>query len=127
MNKTSTEKPTISGFFPFLNDWGTIGESRSAQAMHAALLPFITHSRSLYVLSDLNISEQHTYCKKYILDRNNTQGVVLPFISVLIIGFFGYLTFINFKKKEGEGYKMILTYYLIFQLIHFESIQYGTS
>jgi len=94
----------------------TIGNSREEQVMQTALLPFITFSRAIYTASDLNISEQHTYCKAYIASRNSSQSLLLPILAALIIGAFIYLMIKKRRSKEGLGYVLILSFYLIFQL-----------
>lgn len=97
-------------------DRDQLGRGRGEQTYLTAILPLITFSRALFVNSDLNISEQHTYCKQYILDRNLKQGVILPILSLFIILSFSYLTFKYRKKQIFFSYQIILLFYLIFQL-----------
>ncbi len=99
-----------------LGDRESLGQSRLEQTFLTSALPLITYSRTLYINSDLNISNQHTYCKAYIKDRNNAQGVVLPILASLLILAFGYLTFKNWKAKDSFSYKIIFSFYLIFQM-----------
>ncbi len=95
-------------------DRESLTENRTQQAILSSLVPIYGFSRMIYTASDLNISEQHTYCKEYIFQRNGAQGAVLPVVALLIILSFGYLT-IKSKDKKIE-YLMILSFYLTFQI-----------
>ncbi len=79
-------------------------------------LPIITFSRLIYVNSNLNLSEQHTYCKQYIVDRTKAQGLLLPLLSLSILIIFTYFTIKNRKSKDGFSFRIILSFYLVFQL-----------
>ncbi len=98
------------------SDRETLGSNSREQALVAVSQPFITFSRMIYIKSDLNVSAQHTYCKEYILERNNQQGLILPLISGFIILVLSFLTFKNWRKKDFLGQKLILSFYLIYQL-----------
>lgn len=98
------------------SDRETLGQNRTEQAIQTTILPFVTLSRTLFVASDLNISNQHTYCKGYIVERNSAQGIILPILAVLIIVSFIILAIKAKKTKEELSYKLVLSFYLIFQL-----------
>ncbi len=96
-------------------DREVLGNTGFEQAVQSSILPFITLSRLFYTISDLNISEQHTYCKPYIVSRNKAQGFLLPgFFAVILVIFF-YLTYKSFKQKNNLGYKLVALFYFIFQ------------
>ncbi len=65
--------------------------------------------------SDPNIAEQHTYCKAYIISRNNQQGKLLPIITGLLLVLFVFISWKKIRSKENLGFKLVLSYYLIFQ------------
>lgn len=94
----------------------TLGKTRIEQATLTSLLPYITFSRAIFTTSDLNISAQHTYCKDYIFARNNAQGKALPGAAAIIILAFIFLTIKNWQSKFSTSYKLILGFFLVFQL-----------
>jgi hypothetical protein len=99
-----------------VQDRETLGKTKEEQATLAGMLPSITFSRAIYTFSDLNISEQHTYCKDYIFDRNQKQGWILPGLAFLIILTFAWLTWKNRRQKDAFNYQLVLSFYLIFQM-----------
>lgn len=94
----------------------TLGETRTEQAILTSLLPYVTFSRAIFTASDLNISAQHTYCKDYIFARNNAQGLILPSIAGIIVSGFIYLVIRNRRSKYSTSYKLVLGFFLVFQL-----------
>jgi hypothetical protein len=85
-------------------------------AIQTAFLPVITFSRAIYTASDLNIPEQQTYCKAYINDRNQAQGILLPALAGLILVSFFVLLYYKRKDKNFLSYLMVGSFYLIFQV-----------
>lgn len=108
--KHSLTAPDISGKTE-TGDRETLGNTKKDQAIQTAKLPFITLSRLFYINSNLNLNEQHTYCKEYIVQRNDSQGFWLPLLSVIILGDFLYLTL----KTRIQSYRMVALFYIIFQ------------
>jgi 4-amino-4-deoxy-L-arabinose transferase-like glycosyltransferase len=94
----------------------TLGGTKEEQVFLTSLLPVISFSRAIYTLSDLDISQQHAYCKGYIFSRNEAQGVILPTIALIAILGFAFLTYKNRRDKNKYSYQLILGFFLTFQL-----------
>ncbi len=99
-----------------VNQRETLGGSRTEQAFLTGVLPLVTFSRAMYTKSNLNIAEQHTYCKDYIASRNSAQGIIFPLLALLLIIYFAFLFYKHRSSKERIGYQLVLSFYLIFQL-----------
>lgn len=113
-SKFSTSSDSkISRFSP---DRETLGTNKTKQGFIAATQPSITFSRILYTNSNLNISEQHTYCKDYIVDRNKAQGIWFPSLAGILIASFILLSVKHWKDKNSQGYKLVLLFYSVFQV-----------
>lgn len=115
-SKQKQSQPETYGVLNASQERETLGKTRTEQAILTSLLPYITFSRAIFTNSDLNISKQHTYCKEYIFNRNNAQGIFLPVISGIIISVFGFLTFKNWRTRFSTSYKLVLGFFLVFQL-----------
>lgn len=99
-----------------VEDRETIGSTKEEQALQTILLPFITFSRALYINSNLNIAEQQTYCRPYILERNRNQGLILPLIAGIVILIFFIITVNRRKNIQKFPCQLLLSFYMIFQL-----------
>ncbi len=103
--------------FQKANDRETLGSNRFQQVQLTASLPFVAFSRLFFINSSpVDIPEQHTYCKPYILERIGQQGKLWPFLAFLLIAAFAVLVWRERNDKKAFGYKLVLSFYLIFQL-----------
>ncbi len=91
-----------------------LDRTRNDQALYTFTQPFITFSRTLYMNSDLNITEQHAYCKEYVTNRNNMQGLLLPILTLLITAGFFFMTFKDRKSKHKFGMQIVSLFLVVY-------------
>jgi hypothetical protein len=89
-----------------------LNRTREDQAIFSIIQPFISFSRSIYMVTDKNITKQHSYCQQYVDDRNKDQGWMLPMLTLLLTAWFFYLGIKN--KINQDGFKLLSIFFGVY-------------